>query len=108
MERTKRGKLEGGDAAWEEKSGQRYATSEVRLVEIAEQVCKDVGRGESQCHQNYGEWEESIETWWSQDPDTRQSLRQWLCVDQQVRIHHDYQSHCSLTLLTITEGLLSC
>ena len=29
MERTKRGKLEGGDAAWEEKAGQRYATSEV-------------------------------------------------------------------------------
>jgi len=83
MERTKRGKLEGGDAAWEEKSGQRYATSEVRLVEIAEQVCKDVGRGESQCHQNYGEWEDSIERWWAQDPDTRHSLRQWLCVDQQ-------------------------
>ena len=83
MERTKRGKLEGGDAAWEEKSGQRYATSEVRLVEIAEQVCKDVGRGESQCHQNYGEWEESIEAWWGQDPDIRPSLRQWLCVDQQ-------------------------
>merc|ERR1719397_1525816 len=32
MERTKRGKLGGGDAAWEEKSGQRYATSEVRLA----------------------------------------------------------------------------
>ena len=30
MERTKRGKLEGGDAAWEEKAGQRYATSEVQ------------------------------------------------------------------------------
>ena len=29
VERTKRGKLEGGDAAWEEKSGQKYATSEV-------------------------------------------------------------------------------
>ena len=81
MERTKRGKLEGGDAAWEEKAGQRYATSEVRLVEIAEQVCKDVGRGESQCHQNYGEWEDNIETWWGLDPDTRPSLRQWLCVN---------------------------
>ena len=30
LERTKRGKLEGGDAAWEEKSKQKYATSEVQ------------------------------------------------------------------------------
>merc|ERR1740124_861811 len=40
MERTKRGKLGGGDAAWEEKSGQKYATSEVRLAEITEVLCK--------------------------------------------------------------------
>merc|ERR1711892_893925 len=45
MDRTKRGKLEGGDAAWEEKSKQKYATSEVRLAEITEQLCKDVSRG---------------------------------------------------------------
>ena len=71
MERTKRGKLEGGDAAWEEKSGQRYATSEVRLAEISEQLCKDVGRGEVQCHVNHGDWEEDIETWWALEPETR-------------------------------------
>ena len=81
MERTKRGKLEGGDAAWEEKSGQRYLTSEVRLVEIAEQVCKELSRGGSQCHQNYGEWEDHIEAWWAQDPEERPTLRQWLCVE---------------------------
>ena len=86
MERTKRGKLEGGDAAWEEKSGQRYLTSEVRLVEIAEQVCKELSRGQSQCHQNYGEWEDHIEAWWAQDPEERPTLRQWLCVESlQVR-----------------------
>ena len=71
MERTKRGKLEGGDAAWEEKSGQKYATSEVRLAEISEQLCKDVGRGEVQCHVNHGDWEEDIETWWALEPETR-------------------------------------
>ena len=64
----------------------RYATSEVRLAEITEQLCKDVGRGEAQCHVNYGEWEEDIETWWSMEPETRPDLRQWLCVDKlQVR-----------------------
>ena len=87
VERTKRGKLEGGDAAWEEKSGQKYATSEVtnqntvepavtvppqvRLAEISEQLCKDVGRGETQCHVNHGDWEEDIEDWWRLDPATR-------------------------------------
>ena len=71
LARTKRGKLEGGDAAWEEKSGQRYATSEVRLAEITEQLCKDVGRGQVQCHVNQGDWEEDIETWWTLEPETR-------------------------------------
>ena len=37
VERTKRGKLEGGDAAWEEKSGQKYATSEVTSHNTGEQ-----------------------------------------------------------------------
>ena len=82
MERTKRGKLEGGDASWEEKSGQKYATSEVRLAEITEQLCKDVTRGETQCHGHHGEWEDLLEEWWGMDMDTRPSLRQWLCVEK--------------------------
>ena len=44
-----RGKFEGGDAAWEEKNqGSGYAKSEVRLVEIQEDICKDLDRGEIQ------------------------------------------------------------
>jgi len=82
LERTKRGKLEGGDTSWEEKAGQRYLTSEVRLAEITEELCKGVGRGETQCHQHTGEWEELIEEWWALDLDTRPNLRSWLCVDQ--------------------------
>jgi len=82
MERTKRGKLAGGDTAWEEKAGQKYATSEVRLAEISEELCKGVERGETQCHQHAGEWEEFIEIWWSEDIDTRPPLREWLCVDK--------------------------
>ena len=50
-----------------------------------------MGRGEAQCHVNAGEWEEDIETWWSQDPDTRPDLRQWLCVDKlAVCCPHDH------------------
>ena len=97
VERTKRGKLEGGDAAWEEKSGQKYATSEVtrqntgeqpvtapapqvRLAEISEQLCKDVGRGETQCHVNHGDWEEDIEDWWRLDPATRWVITHQSCM----------------------------
>ena len=64
---------------------------QVRLAEITEQLCKDVGRGEAQCHVNAGEWEEDIESWWSEDPDTRPELRQWLCVDKlAVCCPHDH------------------
>ncbi len=48
MERTARGKFEGGDADWEEKKLRSYANSEVRLVEIQEKLCSDVSRGEDQ------------------------------------------------------------
>ena len=41
--------MEGGDAAWEEKNqGSGYAKSEVRFIEIEEDLCKDVDRGETQ------------------------------------------------------------
>ena len=48
MERTARGKFEGGDADWEEKKLRTYANSEVRLVEIQEKLCTDLTRGEDQ------------------------------------------------------------
>jgi len=82
MERTKRYKTDGGDTAWEEKHKQSYATSEVRLAEITEELCRGVGRGETQCHQNAGEWEEALEEWWGLAPETRSPLREWLCVDK--------------------------
>lgn len=48
MDRTSRGKFEGGDADWEEKKLRSYANSEVRLVEIQEKLCTDVSKGEDQ------------------------------------------------------------
>lgn len=48
MERTSRGKFEGGDADWEEKKLRSYSNSEVRLVEIQEKLCSDVSKGEDQ------------------------------------------------------------
>lgn len=82
LERTKRGKFEGGDTAWEEKTQPRYATSEVRFVEITDELCKGVERGEAQCHSNHNEWEEKLEEWWRLDADTRVGLKEWLCVEK--------------------------
>lgn len=48
MERTARGKFEGGDAAWEEERLGSYSRSEVRLVEIQEKLCSSVERGKDQ------------------------------------------------------------
>ena len=48
MERTVRGKFEGGDADWEESRLGNYGTSEVRLIEIQEKLCSDIARGQDQ------------------------------------------------------------
>ena len=83
MERTARGKFEGGDADWEERNQvSGYASSEVRFVEIEEELCKDVERGEQQCHQNHQEWEDDLEEWWRLTDRDQRPLRQWLCVEQ--------------------------
>eukprot|EP00095_Tigriopus_kingsejongensis_P000763 maker-scaffold67_size430214-snap-gene-0.10 protein:Tk00763 transcript:maker-scaffold67_size430214-snap-gene-0.10-mRNA-1 annotation:"cysteine-rich with egf-like domain protein 2" len=84
MERTLRGRFDGGDVAWEEKNQVGgYASSEVRLVEIQERLCQDVDRGQIQCHDNHHHWEEDIERWWQLQPvDTRPGLRAWLCVEE--------------------------
>ena len=78
LDRTSRGKFEGGDAAWEEKNqGKGYSISEVRFVEIQEKLCSDLDRGESQCHDNHHEWEEHLEEWWALGHD-KPNLRYYL------------------------------
>lgn len=63
MERTARGKHEGGDAKWEEEKLGSYRTSELRLVEIQEILCRDT-IGEDQCHALAENHEHDIEEWW--------------------------------------------
>ncbi|XP_055642832.1 cysteine-rich with EGF-like domain protein 2 isoform X2 [Toxorhynchites rutilus septentrionalis] len=82
LKRTERSKHEGGDAAWEEERLGSYKTSELRLVEIQERLCQDVGRGEDQCHQQAEELESLIEEWWKEGQNTHPDLHQWLCVEQ--------------------------
>ncbi|KAL5279226.1 CRELD2 family protein [Megaselia abdita] len=81
MKDTERGKHDGGDAAWEEKKLGSYKTSEVRLTEIQENLCKEVKRGEDQCHTLANEHEELVEEWWFKNQDSS-DLHTWLCIDK--------------------------
>lgn len=81
MKDTERGKHDGGDAAWEEKKLGSYKTSEVRLTEIQENLCKEVKRGQDQCHTLANEHEELVEDWWFKNQDTS-DLHTWLCIEK--------------------------
>jgi len=48
MERTAKGNYGGGDTAWEEENKRVYKNSELRLVEIQENLCKEVSTGQDQ------------------------------------------------------------
>uniref|UniRef100_A0A336MEW2 CSON000537 protein n=1 Tax=Culicoides sonorensis TaxID=179676 RepID=A0A336MEW2_CULSO len=81
MERTSRGKYEGGDTAYEEEKMGKYKYSEVRLVEIQERLCEDVTRGNVQCHTLLEEYEEFIEQWWKQQMELPK-LYEFLCIEK--------------------------
>ncbi len=48
MDRTSRGKYEGGDTHWEENKLGSYANSEIRLTEIQELLCNELSTGKDQ------------------------------------------------------------
>jgi len=108
IEITSRGKFEGGDTAWEEKNqGKGYAISEVRFVEIQEKLCRDVSRGETQCHDNHHEWEEHLEEWWALGH-VKPDLRNWLC-EEKLKVccpDNHYGSKCQPCNKLGTNGLL--
>ncbi|PNF21193.1 hypothetical protein B7P43_G05107 [Cryptotermes secundus] len=95
MERTARGKFEGGDAAWEEERLGSYSRSEVRLVEIQEKLCTDVERGKDQCHALSEQLEQHIDEWWFQKQD--EDLFKYLCIDTLKRCCPDnhYGANCN-------------
>lgn len=81
LEKTSRGKFEGGDADWEEKKMGSYATSQLRLIEIQEKLCNDVEKGKFQCQSMAEENEELFEEWWMKQ-DKLGDLHKWLCIDK--------------------------
>nr|CAD7201138.1 unnamed protein product [Timema douglasi] len=81
MERTSRGKFEGGDAAWEEERLKSYSTSEVRLIEIQENLCADIKDGINQCHFLAEENEQLLEEWWFNKQMEEPDLFKFLCIN---------------------------
>lgn len=81
MAKTSRGKFEGGDTAWEEEKMGTYATSEVRLIEIQENLCSEVEKGKFQCQSLAEENEGHFEEWWA-NQETFGDLHKWLCIEK--------------------------
>ena len=73
--------MAGGDTAWEEERNLKYAKSEVRLAEITDQLCKDLARGNDQCHEVFAENEDAIEEWWTSGQDEQPQLYDFLCIE---------------------------
>jgi protein disulfide-isomerase len=92
LERTARGKYEGGDAAWEEeKLKTSYKRSEMRLIDIQDSICNEETSYSIQCHNMAEKAEEFIEKWWAQNSDESDDLYTYICVDNLKTccpIHH--------------------
>lgn len=83
LERTSRGKYEGGDTAWEEeKLKKSYKRSEMRLIDIQDSLCKEVTKHSVQCHHMAEKAEEFIEEWWSQNADESTDLYTYICIEK--------------------------
>ncbi|CAL1276430.1 unnamed protein product [Larinioides sclopetarius] len=82
MERTSRGKFEGGDALWEESRLRAYADSEIRLVEIQEKLCADEEKASDQCQRSAEEHESLLEEWWFKSKVSHPDIFYFLCIDK--------------------------
>ncbi|XP_052316020.1 cysteine-rich with EGF-like domain protein 2 isoform X2 [Oncorhynchus keta] len=61
LDRTKKQNFGGGNTAWEERALSKYETSEIRLVEILENLCDS---SSFDCNHMVEEHEDHFETWW--------------------------------------------
>lgn len=84
LEKTSRGKYEGGDTSWEEKNLRNYADSEVRLIEIQEDLCNDVEalKNKTVCLSMAENAESHIEDWWFKQRKDNVRLHDFLCISR--------------------------
>lgn len=80
LDRTAKYKFEGGDTAWEEQKLGQYATSEVRFVEIHENLCSELPAGKEQCYQLLEKYDDKLEDWWFNKQKEEPDLYKYLCI----------------------------
>ncbi|XP_025909619.1 cysteine-rich with EGF-like domain protein 2 [Nothoprocta perdicaria] len=68
----------GGNTAWEEKTLSKYESSEIRLVEIIENLCDS---SNFECNNMVEEHEEQIEKWWFKLKKKYPDLFKWFCIE---------------------------
>ncbi|KAM8973148.1 protein disulfide isomerase CRELD2 [Pelodytes ibericus] len=78
LEHTAKKNFGGGNTAWEEKTLSKYESSEIRLVEIIENLCDS---SDFECNHMVEEHEEQIEKWWFKMKKKYPELLKWLCID---------------------------
>lgn len=81
LDKTSRGKYDGGDAAWEESKLKSYARSEVRLVEVQEGLCSELKKHQDKCYLLAEEAESALEKWWFNEDPQSVDLYTWLCIE---------------------------
>lgn len=81
LDKTSRGKFEGGDAAWEETKLKSYSRSEIRLVEIQEGLCSELKAHQDACYAIAEESEQVLEKWWFNKDSVSLDLYTWLCIE---------------------------
>lgn len=84
LDKTSRGKYEGGDTSWEEKNLGSYTDSEVRLIEIQEDLCNDIEalKNKTICLSMAENAETYIEDWWFKQRKENVKLRDFLCISK--------------------------
>ncbi|XP_053319270.1 protein disulfide isomerase CRELD2 [Spea bombifrons] len=75
---TAKNNFGGGNTAWEEKTLSKYESSEIRLVEIIENLCDS---SDFECNQMLEEHEEQVEKWWFKMRKKYPDLLKWFCID---------------------------
>ncbi|XP_069485357.1 protein disulfide isomerase CRELD2 isoform X2 [Ambystoma mexicanum] len=78
LEDTAKKNFGGGNTAWEEKTLSKYETSEIRLVEIVENLCDS---SDFECNHMVEEHEEHLEIWWFKMKRKHSDLLKWLCIE---------------------------
>ncbi|XP_032444719.1 cysteine-rich with EGF-like domain protein 2 [Xiphophorus hellerii] len=77
-DRTAKQNFGGGNTAWEERKLSKYETSEIRLMEILEDLCDS---SSFECNRMVEEHEEQFETWWFKKKTKHPDLHKWFCID---------------------------